>query len=365
MKYALLILLLFFLSPVYSQGILFFENKNIRPGTIKAVERPVIQTIPVKNTGNRPVIITQISPMTMQIKAEWDKRPILPGKTGEIRLIFTPTKLPENFSYDIIVYSNAENKRQELNFSGHITDNPEQPYLLYKYNLDGLRFKTTNLNLNKVYTWEKRTDTLYYYNTRKEEVSVGIHYQPPYITTTFLPGKVKPGQQGCIIITYDAPQKNDYGYHYENLILSINQSRDYKNRLGITANLIEDFSRLSPRERENAPVATFEKKEISFGELQSGEKANCDFVLTNTGKSTLFIRKTKASCGCTAITLGDQSLEAGESTTIRTTFDSTGKTGRQFKSVTIITNDPEHPETILTINGTIRQKEPGYKHKQK
>lgn len=354
MKYTLFLLLLLFLSPAYSQGILTIENEKIHLENIIATEQPVTQSIAVKNTGDRPVIITRVSPMTMQVKAEWDKQPLLPGKSGEIRLVFTPTQLPEDFNYNILVYSNATNNRQELSFSGHIADNPGQPYLLYKHDLSGLRFKLTNLNLNKVYTWEKRTDTLYYYNTRKEEVSVGMHYQPPYISTVFLPEKVKPGQRGSIIITYDAPQKNDYGYHYESLILSIDRSRDYKNRLGITANLVEDFSRLSPQERAKAPVAAFEKKEINFGELRPGEKANCDFVLTNAGKSTLFIRKTKASCGCTAVTLGDQSLEAGKSTTIRATFDSTGKTGRQFKSITIITNDPEHPETILTLNGSIR-----------
>ena len=72
------------------------------------------------------------------------------------------------------------------------------------------------------------------------------------------------------------------------------------------------------------------------------------------GKSILFIRKTKASCGCTAVTLGQKEIQPGQSTTIRATFDSTGKSGRQYKSITVITNDPSQPENTLTISGNVK-----------
>ena len=78
--------------------------------------------------------------------------------------------------------------------------------------------------------------------------------------------------------------------------------------------------------------------------------------MKNNGKSDLIIRKTKASCGCTAVTMGETILSPGQSTTIRATFDSTGKSGRQYKSITVITNDPQHPETLLTITGNIANK---------
>lgn len=357
MKCAYLLIFLFLLvfqTPVYSQGVLAVESEKINFGDIMAVQNPVSKSVTVRNTGDRPVIITRISSLTTQVKVNWDRQPLLPGKSGEIQLVFTPAQLPEKFDYSVVVYSNAVNNRLELGFSGHIADNPEQPYLMYKYDIDGLKFKITNLNLDRVYTWEKRCDTVYYYNTRKEDVSLGVHYQPSHVSTVFVPEKVRPGQKGSIIVTYDAPKKNDYGYHYESIILTINNFLDYQNRIGITANLVEDFSRMSARERAEAPVAVFDKTEINFGELRQGEKANCDFVLTNAGKSTLFIRKTKPSCGCTAVTLGDQKVEAGKSTTVRATFDSAGKTGRQIKSVTVITNDPEHPETVLNLKGSVK-----------
>ena len=119
---------------------------------------------------------------------------------------------------------------------------------------------------------------------------------------------------------------------------------------------MEDFSKLSKQDRQNAPLAHFDKKEVSFGELKQGERANCDFTLTNKGKSNLYVRKTRASCGCTAVTLGENTIAPGKSTVIRVTFNSTGKSGRQYKSITVITNDPANPEMILNVNGNIKVK---------
>lgn len=340
----------------FAQGVLEIKKADIQFGNLKADDVPHTEKIEVKNTGNQPVIVTRVTPMSSLFKADWTREPIAPGKSGEIRITFTPMLMQENFNYKVLVYSNASNNRTELRLSGNIVDNPAKPELLYKSNMNGLKFKTTNINLGKIYNWQIVSDTVPFINTRKEAVELSAQYQPAHITTSFIPAKTEPGKKGMIIINYDAPKKNDYGYMYESLILSVNKTRDYKNRLTVTANIQEDFSKLSKKELNNAPVASFEKKEINFGEVKKGEKTNCDFVLTNTGKSPLFIRKTKASCGCTAVTLGENSLHPGKSTTIRATFDSTGKSGRQYKSITVITNDPRNPETVLTINGNIVEK---------
>lgn len=307
-----------------------------------------------QNTGTQPVIITRVTPMTSLLKADWPKSPLLPGKSCDIKITFIPMQLLENFNMRILVYSNVNPARKELILTGNLVDNPSKPELLYKYNMNGLKFKNNNINFKKVYTWQVATDTLEYYNTLKDAVSLGVIYKSNHLQATFEPAQVAPGKKGKIIVTFDAPKANDYGYVYESLILSVNGSKEYSNRLSVTAELSEDFSKLSPKDKANAPIAQFDKKECNFGEIKQGEKTSCDFTLTNAGKSILFIRKTKASCGCTAVTLGQKEIQPGQSTTIRATFDSTGKSGRQYKSITVITNDPSQPENTLTISGNVK-----------
>ena len=69
-------------------------------------------------------------------------------------------QLLENFNMRILVYSNVNPARKELILTGNLVDNPSKPELLYKYNMNGLKFKNNNINFKKVYTWQVATDTL-------------------------------------------------------------------------------------------------------------------------------------------------------------------------------------------------------------
>lgn len=356
----LFIHLIFFLLlteiSVAQNGVLEFKAKEIRLENLKADEVPTVVSYNFVNKGTQPVIISRVTPSMSKMKADWDKNPVNPGASSVIKISFVSTDMPENFNYVVFVYSNASNARERLYLSANIIDNPQKPELLYKYNIGGLKFKSGYLNLDKIYADQVKKDTIYYFNSLDTMLTISTKYAPSHITCEYFPAQVKPHQKGMIVLTYDAPKKNDFGYTYENLILNLNNDNSYRNRISISANIVENFSKLSAKELANAPVAFFEKKNVEFGELKTGEKVDCDFTLENTGKSNLIIRKTKASCGCTAVALGETTLAPGQKTTIRATFNSAGKKGRQYKSVTVITNDPKNPETVLNFSGNVISK---------
>lgn len=357
MKPILLLLLLSLTGHVMAQsGILTFDKKEIHLPDLKADDIPTTVTFSIKNTGKQPVILSKVIPMHPRMTTDWDPTPLLPDKTAEIRISFKTVDLPEKFNYYVKVQSNARNPRELIRISGNITDNPEKPALLYKTDLSGVKFKENSINLGKIFTQQIIRDTVYFYNTRKEAVTVSTRYIPSHIKVDVYPTKVAPQEKGMLLLTYDAVAKNDYGYIFDSVILKFDEDNSYSNRLSVTANIVEDFSKLSKKELQNAPVAEFDKKSIEFGEISQGEKVNCDFTLENKGKTALVIRKTKASCGCTAVTMGENTIAPGHKTVIRATFNSAGKSGRQYKSITVITNDPQMPETILTISGNITVK---------
>lgn len=353
MKYFFIFLLLLCAGQISAQGIMSFEKKEITLKNLKADTEPATVTFTYKNTGNQPVIINRIVPLVPKMQAAWDKQPVPPGTSSKITVSFVPTDMPENFDYSITVFSNSQNPREQLRIAANIIDNPKRPDLLYKYDMGGLKFKTGSVSFENIHTNDIVKDTIYFFNMKDTDVSLSTKYAPTHLTCVYAPATVKPGKQGMIIVTFDSPKKNDYGYTYDNIILAVNNDNSYQNRLNVTANITEDFSKLSSKDLANAPVASFEKKTIDFGDIKPGDKANCDFVLKNNGKNNLIIRKTKASCGCTAVALGESTILPGKETTIRATFDSNGKSGRQYKSVTVITNDPANPEHVLTISGNI------------
>lgn len=354
MKAILIFISLLIGSQLMAQkGVLTFDREQIDLGTIKSDDVPVQIVYTFKNTGNAPIILSQVTPRASKVTADWEKSPIMPQASAKITLTFIPVEHRERFNYTINVRSNAQNGDIQLRLIGKQIDNPEKPYLLYKHNMDSVYFKSPRIAFGNVYTDQVKSDTLYFYNMRKGDLRLSTHPKPKHLTTTFIPEVVKAGEKGMIIVTLNAKEKNDFGYIYENIILKFNDDNSYRNRIELNVNLKEDFSKLSEEELKNAPVAHFETTSIDFGEIKVGEKADCDFILENKGKSNLIIRKTKASCGCTAVTLGEKTLQPGASTTIRASFNSSGRKGRQHKSITVITNDPQKPEIALTFSGKV------------
>jgi hypothetical protein len=80
------------------------------------------------------------------------------------------------------------------------------------------------------------------------------------------------------------------------------------------------------------------------------------FVITNEGTEVLKINDVKASCGCTAVVAGKKELKPGESTDIKVSFDSKGKSGKQNKTITVSTNDPNNGTIKLAFTGNVTPK---------
>jgi len=99
----------------------------------------------------------------------------------------------------------------------------------------------------------------------------------------------------------------------------------------------------------------FDKTEINFGNVSQTQKTTGEFIISNTGKTDLIIRKVKASCGCTAVNPQKMLLKPGEKTSMKVIFDPAGKTGAFNKSITVITNDPNQYKQMVVIKGVIQQ----------
>jgi len=104
---------------------------------------------------------------------------------------------------------------------------------------------------------------------------------------------------------------------------------------------------------ENVPKFTFEKDVHDFGKIIQGEKVSYSFKFTNTGKSDLIINSANGSCGCTVPNYPKQPIPSGGTGQIDITFDSSGKQGKQTKTVTLLSNTLPNT-TVLTILGEVQ-----------
>jgi len=166
-------------------------------------------------------------------------------------------------------------------------------------------------------------------------------------------------QAGTITITYTAPKKNDWGYQIDRISLILNNIPAAGFPLTVSATIVEDFSKLTPDQLAKAPTMDFTTTEFDFGKIKQGASVSHEYSFKNNGKSDLFIRETETTCGCTAVD-NKKVIKPGETSSIKVTFNSTGKSGVQNKSITITTNIPgkdkngaDKRKIILRIKGEV------------
>ena len=103
------------------------------------------------------------------------------------------------------------------------------------------------------------------------------------------------------------------------------------------------------------PKLVVEKDKIDLGEVKEGETVDAVFVLENKGDADLKIENVRTSCGCTTVKLTDQEkiIAPGGKQKVTARFNTKGRPGKQSKTVTVVSNDPEQANLKLTLTADV------------
>ena len=330
-----------------------FTKSEHNFGTIR--ERDGVQTASFEftNRGSVPLILHNVITSCGCTAPEWSRQPIPPGGKGTIQLAFDPANRPGAFSKTASVQSNADNPMVILTISGRVAERERSIAEQYPRQIGLLRAARNHLSFPTINQNQSRTETLELVNDGNTPVRVSFRQVPEHIQASIAPQTIPAGGKAILTVIYNAAAAKTYGFVNHRIYLNLNGISDYNNSIGVSATIVEDFSTLSAEEQANAPVARFSSMSYDFGNMKQGEKKEASFQLTNSGKRNLMIRTIRASCGCTAITPSKEVIAPGETISIRVVFDSTGKQGRQSKTVTIITNDPRNSTATLRLSSNI------------
>lgn len=109
----------------------------------------------------------------------------------------------------------------------------------------------------------------------------------------------------------------------------------------------------SPAAADGSPHISIDNAVFDFGSIAQGSPVEHLFTVNNTGTEPLKIERLNPSCGCTAATLSAQTVDPGNSATIRAVFDTAGFQGYKVKTVRVYSNDPQQPSVVLTLKGSV------------
>ena len=105
-------------------------------------------------------------------------------------------------------------------------------------------------------------------------------------------------------------------------------------------------------EKVLTPKIQMAEESFDFGEIQQGESITHDFVLKNIGDANLVITTAKGSCGCTVPEWPKEPISKEEEVIIKVTFNSAGRSGKQNKTVTLVTNAIPNTK-VITLTGNV------------
>jgi hypothetical protein len=355
------VFLSFFLAIAFSIGSLSqtveptisFDKDTHDFGSIKEENGKVRFDFQFTNTGGKPLIINQVRASCGCTSPDWSKEPILPGKKGFVSATYDPMNRPGPFNKSLTVVSNSTNPNVVLYIKGDVAPKPVTIEDTYRYSMGDIRLVSNHVSFAQVLKGRTSTQETEIINVSQNPVKISFKNVPSHLVVKAVPEVLKPGDKGVISVSYNSELKNDWGFVVDRVDVLLNDQFNSTNRLTVSATIEEDFGSWSQEQIANAPSISFDNNTFDFKEIKQGVKVEHVFTITNQGKSNLIIRNVKASCGCTAVSPVDDVIKPGASTTVKVIFNSTGKIGKQNKTITIISNDPQKSRSILWIKGDV------------
>ena len=337
-----------------------FDKTEHHFQTIKETDGDVTCVFAYENKTKVPLIIVAVentNRSSVRVTAKNDT--LLSKGKGEFSVTLSPRNLSGNFEHTITVKTIEKGKNYDylLKIKANIEPRPRAKEEIYGMMEGNIRYKTNSIRYNTLHPASVIIDTFFIYNVYGQTMTLSYGALPAPIEILSMPQTLAPQEEGKIIFKYSAAAKNDWGWVYDRFVINTNDTNRPGKTLSITGEIFDDFNSWTPQQKANAPKASFDNIEYQFGTKTEGEEVTHDFILTNTGKSILHIRKLKQSCGCTAVSPEKNDLNPGESTAIKAIFRTHGKTGKQSRTIDVITNDPQNPKITLMILGNLNPKQ--------
>jgi hypothetical protein len=91
----------------FAQGKLEFDATSFEFGDVKETGGPASHEFKFKNTGDQPIIISNVQASCGCTTPDWTKTPVAPGQSGFIKAQYNPLGRPGAFNKSLTITSNS------------------------------------------------------------------------------------------------------------------------------------------------------------------------------------------------------------------------------------------------------------------
>jgi len=311
------------------------------------------------NHGPEPIAILSARANCGCTRPEYSTDPVAPGDTAVVRVGYDPKGRPGKFRKEIVVDCSGAPLRTRLSITGTVIGASNT--LRGRYPVEagsGVRMRTTAIPFGSVAKGHTSGKYIEAYNGGTDTIAPTVAYSPKYINVIVEPRKVGPGEQFIFSAIIHPDATKEWGIVTDSLLLCPTGAKGETPVMVETVAIItEDFSRLTEKERLEAPVIDTSETAVDLGRISKADKPmRRSFEILNKGKRPLVIRRISSSDPSVEVTLKNNTVKPGKSAKAEVTVTPAMIAHPELLNarITIIANDPDHPTSLVRVVGEIK-----------
>ena len=303
---------------------------------------PTTVTYAFTNTGDKPLVISNVTASCGCVNVDWTKQPIPAGGKGAVSAVFDAEAIG-HFYKEVGVYCNASPMPIYLEFNGEVTADAKNYSFTHPYGFGSVRLNQQEIILVA--------------NTSSKVYTPVLMHLPPYLSAKATPEVLGRGKNGKIVVTLDTDKLPKLGITRTSVYLSrfLGDKVGAENEIPVSIALLPDFSGMTEQQKNNPPQLSLSATQLEFTGLKPTQKKSQNIVITNTGKSNLEIQDMQVNSIALGVSLKKTVLKPGESTKMKITVLAENLSRvKGTPRVLMITNDPAKPSVTIRVKAELQ-----------
>lgn len=157
-------------------------------------KHPVTVQYTITNTGDQPLVLTEVEPDCACSVAQWTKTPIAPGAKGTVNVTFDAKALG-HFQKSVAIYSNAQPNLVYLKFNGEVVQEIKDFTKTHPYLIGQIRIDKNSLDFPDIQHGEQPVIHIGVVNLSDRPYEPVLMHLPPYLQTKVEPNVLQKGRK--------------------------------------------------------------------------------------------------------------------------------------------------------------------------
>jgi hypothetical protein len=315
-------------------------------------EVPVTANFEIRNKGQKRLVIKEVRPDCGCTRVQVSKNELGAGEKAIVALTYDARMLG-HYVKQAALYTNASEQPVYLTMKGVVLSELKDYSGTYPYAMGELLADMQTLEFDDVNKGDHPFQEIHILNNSEQTMTPNIQHLPPYLSAVVTPEKLAPGHAGKIMVTLNSAQVHSYGLTQTSVYLAsqLGEKVQADNEVPVSVVLLPDLKNYEGNLRQFAPQMELSDSVLNLGMVDGKVQRNGTLVIANNGRTPLKISSLQMFTRGLKLTLDKSEIQPGDQAKLKVTADFEKLLRVRTKPrVLMITNDPDHPKVVITIN---------------